>query len=112
MHELREHLPAAEMSRHRYRHGVGLQELAFLAAKARVPTIVAWSRPLKNGHYVCEHLATLEWEKGMDIRKRTVDVLKVIERTIRRHPSCWVLNYRYFNEGPTEEELSALKAAL
>lgn len=85
---------------------------AFLAAKARVPTIVAWSRPLKNGHYVCEHLATLEWEKGMDIRKRTVDVLKVIERTIRRHPSCWVLNYRYFNEGPSEEELVELKAML
>ncbi|MBR4476747.1 MAG: lysophospholipid acyltransferase family protein [Kiritimatiellae bacterium] len=85
---------------------------AFLSAKTHVPIIVAWSRPLKNGHYVCEHLATFEWEKGMDIRQRTIDVLRAIERTIRRHPSCWVLNYRYFNEGPTEEELSALKASL
>ena len=81
---------------------------AFLCAKSRAPIIVAWSRPLKNGHYRCEHLASFEWEKGLDIRKLTQDVLKALEGAIRRHPSCWVLNYRYFNEGPTEEELAAL----
>ena len=84
---------------------------SFLSAKSHVPIIVAWSRPIKDGRYICEHLATFEWEKGMDIRKRTIDVLKVIERTIKRHPSCWVLNYRYFNEGPTPEELASLEMA-
>ena len=82
---------------------------AFLSAKSHAPIVVAWSRPLKNGHYVCEHLATIEWKKGVDIRQTTIDILKLIERTVKRHPSCWVLNYRYFNKGPTEEEFAELE---
>lgn len=83
---------------------------AFLSAKTHAPIIVAWSRPLKDGTYVCERLATFPWEKGMDIRRRTCEVLSPIERVIRRHPSCWILNYRYFNEGPEAIDFDSLMA--
>jgi len=83
---------------------------AFLAAKARVPIIVAWSRPLKDGRYRCDLIDTIPWEKGLDIRATTVRVMDGLARIIRRHPSCWVLNYRYFSRGPTPEELVQLEA--
>ena len=31
-----------------------------------------------------------------------------LEKVIRRHPSCWVLNYNYFRQKPTENELAQL----
>ena len=35
--------------------------------------------------------------------------MSTLERTIRRHPSCWVLNYRYFRKQPTMDELKQLQ---
>ncbi len=81
---------------------------AFLSAKSHAPIIVAWSRPLKDGSYRCEELATFSGDGKVDIRGRTKEILGVLERVIRRHPSCWVLNYRYFNEGPEQSEFDAL----
>lgn len=81
---------------------------AFLSAKAHAPIIVAWSRPLKDGTYRCEELAVFSGEGKVDIRGRTKEILAALERVIRRHPSCWVLNYRYFNEGPEQSEFDAL----
>ena len=83
---------------------------AFLSAKTHAPILVAWCRPLKDGRYRCEFIAEIPWEKGMDVRGRTVQVLRALEGAIRRHPSCWVLNYRYWEEGPTAEELADLIA--
>ena len=83
---------------------------AFLSAKTHATILVAWCRPLKDGRYRCELLAEFPWEKGMDVRRRTDEVLHALEKAIRRHPSCWVLNYRYWNEGPTPEELAELLA--
>lgn len=28
---------------------------------------------------------------------------------IRRHPSCWILNYNYFSHIPSEDDLRTLK---
>ena len=82
---------------------------AFLSAKAKVPIIVAWSRPLKDGTYRCEFINSHPWEKGADIWRLTQECMHDLERVIRRHPSCWVLNYRYFRKTPTEEELAKLR---
>ena len=81
---------------------------AFLSAKTHVPILLAWCRPLKDGRYRCEKVAEFPWEKGMDVWSRTQEVMRVLERVIRRHPSCWVLNYRYFRKTPTPEELEQL----
>ena len=83
---------------------------AFLSAKTHAPIIVAWSRPLKDGTYRCEFLDFYPWEKGLDIWARTQACIHDLERTIRRHPSCWVLNYRYFRKTPNENELVQLEA--
>ena len=81
---------------------------AFLSAKARVPIIVAWSRPLKDGTYRCEFISFYPWEKGTDIWELTQKCMRDLEGVIRRHPSCWVLNYRYFRKTPSPEELAQL----
>ena len=81
---------------------------AFLQAKTHAPIIIAWSRPLRDGRYRCEYIAEFAWEKGMDIWGRTQDCISVLERTIRRHPSCWVMNYRYFRKTPSEKDLAQL----
>jgi lauroyl/myristoyl acyltransferase len=82
---------------------------AFLSAKTHAPILLAWCRPLKDGRYRCELIAEFPWEKGMDVWGRTQAVMSALERTIRRHPSCWVLNYRYFRKFPTVEELKQLQ---
>ncbi len=82
---------------------------AFLSAKTHAPILLAWCRPLKDGRYRCELIEEFPWEKGMDIWARTQAVMLALERTIRRHPSCWVLNYRYFRKKPTPEELAQLR---
>lgn len=81
---------------------------AFLAAKTHTPIVVAWSRPLKDGTYRCEYINFYPWQKGTDIWKRTQDCIRDLERVIRRHPSCWVLNYNYFRKTPKEADLKQL----
>ena len=83
---------------------------AFLAAKAHAPIVVAWSRPLKDGTYRCEFINFYPWQKGTDIWRRTQECIRDLERVIRRHPSCWVLNYRYFRKVPSAEERAQLEA--
>ena len=81
---------------------------AFFAAKGKAPVAVAWSRPLKNGHYRCEVVATYPPEAARDVWGLTQACLRDLERVIRRHPSCWVLNYRYFRKTPKETEREQL----
>ncbi len=81
---------------------------AFLSAKAKAPVLVAWSRPLRDGTYRCEFISFYPWEKGEDIWSLTQRCMRDIEAVIRRHPSCWVLNYRYFRKTPSAEELAQL----
>jgi uncharacterized protein YbgA (DUF1722 family) len=35
--------------------------------------------------------------------------IRDLERIIRRHPSAWVLNYRYFRKWPNEKELADME---
>ena len=69
---------------------------AFFSAKGKAPIVVAWSRPLKDGRYRCEIVAAYKPEEARDIRGMTQRCIADLERVIRRHPSCWVLNYNYF----------------
>ena len=69
---------------------------AFFSAKGKAPVVVAWSRPLKDGRYRCEIISTYKSEEARNIRGLTASCIADLERTIRRHPSCWVLNYNYF----------------
>ena len=82
---------------------------AFFAAKGRAPVIVAWSRPLRDGRYRCETIATYDASEARDIWRFTQRCLADLERVIRRHPSCWVLNYRYFRKIPSADELRQLE---
>ena len=81
---------------------------AFFAAKAKAPVAVAWSRPRKDGRYRCEVLATHSPEEARDIWRLTQRCTAELERVIRRHPSCWVLNYNYFCHRPSEGDLRQL----
>ena len=83
---------------------------AFLSQKAHTPVLVAWSRPLKDGTYRCEFISCRPWEKGADIWGATQRCMNDLERVIRRHPSCWVLNYRYFRNTPDASELAQLES--
>ena len=82
---------------------------AFFAAKGKAPIVVAWSRPLKDGRYRCEVLDVIPAEDARDIWGTTQRCLGNLERVIRRHPSCWVLNYNCFRKKPTEKELAELE---
>ena len=79
---------------------------AFFSAKGKAPIVVAWSRPLKDGRYRCEVVASYKYEEARDIRGMTQLCIADLERVIRRHPSAWVLNYRYFRKWPTEKEMA------
>ena len=81
---------------------------AFFSAKGKAPIVVAWSRPLKDGRYRCEIVATYKKEEARDIRGMTQKCICDLERIIRRHPSTWVLNYRYFRKWPDEKEMAEL----
>ena len=83
---------------------------AFFAAKGRAPVVVAWSRPLRDGRWRCEVVREYAPEAARDIWGFTQSCIRDLERVIRRHPSCWVLNYRYFRKAPTPEELAQLKS--
>ena len=69
---------------------------AFFSAKGKAPIVVAWSRPLKDGRYRCEVVASYKPDDARDIRGMTQRCICDLERIIRRHPSCWVLNYNFF----------------
>jgi len=83
---------------------------AFFAAKGKAPVAVAWSRPLPDGRYRCEVVSTYSAQEARDVWGLTQRCLHDLEGVIRRHPSCWVLNYRYFRKVPTAEELAQLSA--
>ena len=76
---------------------------AFFAAKAKVPVVVAWSRPLKDGRYFCEFLAAHTPEEARDIRGLTQKIADELAAVIRRHPSCWILNYNYYSNKPEKD---------
>ena len=81
---------------------------AFFAAKANVPIIVAWSRPLPGGRYRCEIVDEISTEEARDIWRTTQRCTADLERVIRRHPSRWVMNYNFFRNEPTAEDLATL----
>ena len=83
---------------------------AFFAAKGKAPIAVAWSRPLKDGRYRCEVISTYLSEEARDVWGMTQKIAHDLERIIRRHPDCWVLNYNAFRKTPTEAELAQLEA--
>lgn len=82
---------------------------AFFAAKGKVPIVVAWSRPLKDGRYRCETVDTITAGEARDIWATTQRIAADLERIVRRHPSCWVLNYNFFSNRPLPKDLQTLK---
>jgi len=78
---------------------------AFFAAKAKAPIIVAWSRPLKDGRYCCDYVAEHTAEEARDIRGLTQKIADELAGVIRRHPSCWILNYNYYSNIPPDKEV-------
>lgn len=81
---------------------------AFFAAKGKAPIAVAWSRPLKGGRYRCEVVDTIAAAEARDIWATTQRIAADLERIVRRHPSCWVMNYNFFSNRPKPEDLAAL----
>ena len=82
---------------------------AFFAAKAKTPILVAWSRPLRDGSYRCELLDEIGPDAAHDVWGCTQRCMNALERVIRRHPSCWVMNYHYFRKTPKESSLAQLE---
>lgn len=82
---------------------------AFFAAKGKAPVAVAWSRPLHDGRYRCEVVSVYSPQEAREVWNLTQRCIDDLSRIIRRHPSCWVLNYRYFRKSPTAEELAQLR---
>lgn len=82
---------------------------AFFSAKSKAPIVVAWSRALKDGRYRCEVIKTYTAEEARNIWGMTQSIAKDLEGVIRRHPSAWVLNYAYFKEPITPEEIKQLE---
>ena len=82
---------------------------AFFAAKCKAPIVVAWSRPLKDGRYRCEIIDTIAASEARDIWRTTQRCANDLERIIRRHPSCWVLNYNLYRKRPTPEDIEELE---
>lgn len=80
---------------------------AFFAARAKAPIIVAWSHPLPDGRYRCEMINTYTADEARDLWGMTQRCLKDLEGVIRRHPSCWVLNYHAFGRHKASEEGAA-----
>lgn len=87
---------------------------AFFAAKGNAAAVVAWSRPLKDGRWRCEIVAAYPKGFSRDIWGMTQRFTADLEKVVRRHPSCWVLNYRYFRKERkfTDKDRAQLQARL
>ena len=85
---------------------------AFFAAKGKVPIVVAWSRPLRDGRYRCEAVDEIPAAEARDIWATTQRIAGSLERIVRRHPSCWVLNYNFFSNFPLPKDLTTLEGRL
>ena len=48
-------------------------------------------------------------EEARDIWSCTQRIATDLERIVRRHPSCWILNYNYFSTIPTSDDLKTLE---
>ena len=83
---------------------------AFFGAKGKVPIVVAWSRPLKDGRYRCEVVDVIPPAEARDVWRTTQRCTDDLARIVRRHPSCWVLNYNFFSNWPRPEDIEALEA--
>lgn len=83
---------------------------AFFAAKGRVPIAVAWSRPLRDGRFRCEVVDVIAASEARDVWATTQRCADDLARIVRRHPSCWVLNYNFFSNWPLPADLEALAA--
>ena len=83
---------------------------AFFSAKGKAPIVVAWSRPLKDGRYRCEVVATYTPDEARDIRGMTQRCIWDLERVIRRHPSAFVLNYNFFRNVPAKDVAFSAKS--
>ena len=81
---------------------------AFFAAKGNAPIVVAWSHPLKDGRYRCEFVDAISAAAARDIWRTTQRIADGLAQVIRRHPSCWVLNYNLFCEMPKAKDLETL----
>lgn len=81
---------------------------AFFAAKCKAPIVVAWSRPLKDGRYRCEFVDAMSSAEARDIWWATQRCAADLEKVIKRHPSCWVLNYNLFSSRPTLDDIAEL----
>lgn len=82
---------------------------AFFAAKVKVPIAVVWSRPLKDGRYRCETIDVIPVEEARNVWVTVQRCAKDLERIVRRHPSCWVLNYNFFCSRLRPEDLETLR---
>lgn len=82
---------------------------AFFAAKGNVPIVVAWSHPLRDGRYRCEYVDGIAPDEARDIWRTTQRIADDLARVIRRHPSCWVLNYNLFCEKPKAKDIETLE---
>ena len=83
---------------------------AFFAAKAKVPVVVFWSRPLKDGRYRCEFLSVHMPAEARDIWRLTQTIADELAAVIRRHPSCWILGYNYFRSRLSQKDLETLES--
>ena len=82
---------------------------AFFAAKCKAPIVVAWSRPLKDGRYRCEFVDTMSSADARDVWRTTQRCAANLEKVIKRHPSCWVLNYNLFSAQPSADDIAELR---
>lgn len=71
---------------------------AFFAAKAKLAVVVAWSRPLRDGRWRCEIISAYPPAASRDVWGMAQQCADDLARVVRRHPSCWVLDYRYFRK--------------
>ena len=83
---------------------------ALLATRAGIPIFIAWSRPLKDGTYRCEYRGEVQTAKDKYLRMTVQEYMWEIEKLIRRHPSCWAMNYDFFKFYPSKKDLAALCA--
>jgi len=81
---------------------------AFFAMKTKTPLVVAWARPLNDFRYLCEVLDEVPVSEYNGIWNLTQRCTRDLERVIRRHPSCLVLNYNFFSNCPTPDDLNEL----